>query len=142
MIVGHIANLQAATEVQIEEGDAAIFAPLGDSRYRLLAKLPASAWRAAGRALMQVADELRAMLGDAKVTTSESVLDLHAGDLSYHPRRAPVAVVFPESTEDVSRVLAWANERRRPRRSVRRRDVARGPRDPGRRRRSRSTSRA
>ncbi len=44
VIVGHIANLQAATEVQIEEGDAAIFVPLGDSRYRLLAKLPASAW--------------------------------------------------------------------------------------------------
>ena len=39
------------------------------------------------------------------------MLDLHAGDLSYHPRRAPAAVVFPESTEDVSRVLAWANER-------------------------------
>ena len=59
---------------------------------------------------MQVADELRALLGDGKVSTSEAVLELHAGDLSYHPRRAPAAVVFPESTEDVSRVLAWANE--------------------------------
>jgi phosphohistidine phosphatase SixA len=44
MIVGHIANLEAATKVEIEEGDAAVFEPLGDSRYRLLAKLPASAW--------------------------------------------------------------------------------------------------
>jgi phosphohistidine phosphatase SixA len=44
VIVGHIANLQAATEVEIEEGDVAVFVPLGDSRYRLLAKLPASAW--------------------------------------------------------------------------------------------------
>jgi phosphohistidine phosphatase SixA len=44
VIVGHIANLEAATNVEIEEGDAAIFEPLGDSRYRLLAKLPASAW--------------------------------------------------------------------------------------------------
>ena len=59
---------------------------------------------------MQVADDLRALLGDGKVSTSESVLELHAGDLSYHPRRAPAAVVFPESTEDVSRVLAWASE--------------------------------
>ena len=53
----------------------------------------------------------RALLGDAKVSTSESVLDQHAGDLSYHARHAPDAVVFPESTEDVARVLAWANER-------------------------------
>jgi phosphohistidine phosphatase SixA len=44
VIVGHIANLEAATEVEIEEGDAAVFEPQGDSRYRLIAKLPASAW--------------------------------------------------------------------------------------------------
>jgi phosphohistidine phosphatase SixA len=44
VIVGHIANLEAATKVEIEEGDSAIFEPLGDSRYRLLATLPASAW--------------------------------------------------------------------------------------------------
>lgn len=44
VIVGHIANLEAATKFQIEEGDSAVFEPLGDSRYRLLAKLPASAW--------------------------------------------------------------------------------------------------
>ena len=44
VIVGHIANLEAATKVEIEEGDAAVFEPLGDSRYRLLAELPATAW--------------------------------------------------------------------------------------------------
>ncbi len=44
VIVGHIANLEAATRVEIEEGDSAVFEPLGDSRYRLVAKLPASAW--------------------------------------------------------------------------------------------------
>jgi hypothetical protein len=44
VIVGHIANLEAATKVEIEEGDAAVFVPLGDSRYRLLATLPASSW--------------------------------------------------------------------------------------------------
>ena len=41
---------------------------------------------------MQVADELRALLGDAKVSTSESVLDLHAGDLSYHRGARPAVV--------------------------------------------------
>jgi phosphohistidine phosphatase SixA len=44
VIVGHIKNLEAATKVQIEEGDAAIFEPLGNSRYRLVVRLPAAAW--------------------------------------------------------------------------------------------------
>jgi phosphohistidine phosphatase SixA len=44
VVVGHIANLEAATQVEIDEGDAAVFEPLGESRYRLVARLPASAW--------------------------------------------------------------------------------------------------
>lgn len=44
VIVGRIANLEAATKVEIDEGDAAVFEPLGNSRYRLVARLPASAW--------------------------------------------------------------------------------------------------
>ena len=44
MIVGHIANLEAATKIEIHEGDAAVFEPLGDSNYQLVAVLPASAW--------------------------------------------------------------------------------------------------
>ena len=44
VIVGHIANLEAATRVEIDEGDAAVFEPLGESRYRLVARVPASAW--------------------------------------------------------------------------------------------------
>jgi broad specificity phosphatase PhoE len=44
MIVGHIANLEAATKLEIDEGDSAVFEPLGDSRYQLVAVLPASAW--------------------------------------------------------------------------------------------------
>ena len=54
------------------------------------------------------------LLGDGRVSTGESVLEHHAGDLSYHPRHSPDVVVFPESTEDVARVLAWANEARVP----------------------------
>jgi D-lactate dehydrogenase (cytochrome) len=63
---------------------------------------------------MSVAEELRAVLDDGAVSTGVSVLDHHAGDLSYHPRHAPDAVVFPETTEHVAQVLAWANERRVP----------------------------
>ena len=44
VVVGHIANLEAATQVEIDEGDAAVFEPLGGSRYRLVARIPASAW--------------------------------------------------------------------------------------------------
>jgi hypothetical protein len=36
--------LSGVRAVEIEEGDAAVFEPLGDSRYRLLANLPASEW--------------------------------------------------------------------------------------------------
>ena len=59
-------------------------------------------------------DQLVALLGEDGVSTGETVLDLHAGDLSYHPRHSPDAVAFPTSTEEVARVLAWANERRVP----------------------------
>ena len=55
-----------------------------------------------------------ALLGEEGVSTGETVLDLHAGDLSYHPRRVPDAVAFPTTTDEVARVLAWANERRVP----------------------------
>jgi D-lactate dehydrogenase (cytochrome) len=61
-----------------------------------------------------VAEELRELLGDGAVSTSEAVLDLHAGDLSYHPRRAPDVVVLPATTAEVARALTWANERRVP----------------------------
>jgi broad specificity phosphatase PhoE len=44
VVVGHIANLEAATEVEVEEGDAAVFEPLGAGRFRLVARVPASAW--------------------------------------------------------------------------------------------------
>ncbi len=44
VVVGHIKNLEAATKIEIEEGEVAIFEPLGDSRYRLVSRIPASAW--------------------------------------------------------------------------------------------------
>ena len=63
---------------------------------------------------MSAVDELRGVLGDGAVSTTASVLEHHAGDLSYHARHEPDAVVFPETTDDVSRVLAWANDQRVP----------------------------
>jgi len=63
-----------------------------------------------------VAADLRAQLlrlvpDEARVSEVESVLDQHAGDLSYHEPHRPDVVVFPESAEEVAAVLAHANER-------------------------------
>jgi D-lactate dehydrogenase (cytochrome) len=63
--------------------------------------------------------ELREALGGvlgagARVSDGDSELDLHAGDISFHRPQRPDLVVYPASTEDVSRVLALANERRVP----------------------------
>src|SRR3954454_11248377 len=38
----------------------------------------------------------------------------HGEDLTYHPAHEPDAVVYPENTEEVARVLAYANEQRIP----------------------------
>jgi D-lactate dehydrogenase (cytochrome) len=66
-----------------------------------------------------VAADLRAQLlrlvpDERRVSDGESVLDQHAADLSYHPPHRPDVVVFPESTDEVARVLGWADEARVP----------------------------
>ena len=63
---------------------------------------------------MAVAADLRAELlrlvpDESRVSVVESVLDAHAGDLSYHAPHRPDAVVFCESTQEVAAVLAHAN---------------------------------
>jgi D-lactate dehydrogenase (cytochrome) len=61
---------------------------------------------------MSVAHDLLELIPDeARVTTSASVLDQHAQDLSYHAAHEPDVVVFAESTAEVAAVLAYANER-------------------------------
>ena len=56
-------------------------------------------------------DLLRLIPDEARVSSGESILDLHGADFSLHPPHRPDAVVFPESREEVSRVLAFADER-------------------------------
>jgi D-lactate dehydrogenase (cytochrome) len=46
---------------------------------------------------------------ESRVSVGESILHAHSHDLTYHPGRLPDAVVFPRSTEEVARVLAYAN---------------------------------
>jgi D-lactate dehydrogenase (cytochrome) len=64
-----------------------------------------------GRTVVNLREELLRLVPDGRrVSDGESVLDQHASDLSYHPPHRPDAVVFPESTEEVASVLAFANE--------------------------------
>jgi D-lactate dehydrogenase (cytochrome) len=49
---------------------------------------------------------------DARVSDGESERDLHAADMTFHRPQRPDLVVYPSSTEEVSRVLAIASERR------------------------------
>lgn len=47
-------------------------------------------------------EELRALLGDERVSTSKAILDDHGRDESYHPAKSPDVVVFPETTDEVA----------------------------------------
>jgi D-lactate dehydrogenase (cytochrome) len=61
-----------------------------------------------------VAEELRAALGADAVRDGESERDLHGEDMTFHVPHRPDLVVYASSVEDVSRVLALADEHRVP----------------------------
>lgn len=64
---------------------------------------------------MELAQQLKQLLqDDERVSTSTSLREQHGRDLTYHAPRLPDVVVFPKSTEEVSRVLAFANENKIP----------------------------
>jgi phosphohistidine phosphatase SixA len=44
MLVAHIKNIEAAADVSIEEGELAVFEPLGGARFRYRGRIPAEAW--------------------------------------------------------------------------------------------------
>ncbi len=54
---------------------------------------------------------IRGIVGSERMSTGESVLDLHAKDESFHPRRRPEVVVWPIRTEEISQILKLAYER-------------------------------
>jgi D-lactate dehydrogenase (cytochrome) len=58
--------------------------------------------------------KLKAIVGERFVSTGESVLNLHSHDESYHPPSVPDAVVFPHSTDEVSRIARYASENKIP----------------------------
>jgi D-lactate dehydrogenase (cytochrome) len=61
-----------------------------------------------------IRDALVAALDARRVSDGQSELDLHAADLTFHTPARPELVVYPESTEEVVRVLALADQHRIP----------------------------
>ena len=59
-------------------------------------------------------DALKALLGTDRVSTGSSDRELHSRDQSTHASHLPDLVVWPDSTEQVSRLAAFANENRIP----------------------------
>lgn len=61
---------------------------------------------------MSYIEELVGLLGSERVTTNPTVLEHHSHDESYHTPRLPEVVVFPQTAEEVSKIMKFANEKR------------------------------
>jgi D-lactate dehydrogenase (cytochrome) len=57
---------------------------------------------------------LKAIVGEQFVSTGESALNLHSHDESYHTPVLPDVVLWPHSTDEVSRIVRYAYEKRFP----------------------------
>ncbi len=57
---------------------------------------------------------IREIVGSERMSTGESILDLHGKDESFHPRRRPEVVIWPIRSEEISQILKMADEKRIP----------------------------
>jgi D-lactate dehydrogenase (cytochrome) len=57
---------------------------------------------------------LRTIVPDDRLSTGESVLDLHAKDQSQHPAVRPEVVIWPHTAEEVAAIVKYANDNRFP----------------------------
>lgn len=67
-----------------------------------------------GQVTVRDLEWIRSIVGPERVSTGESILDLHSKDESFHERRRPEAVVWPLRVEEISQILRMANEKRIP----------------------------
>ena len=56
----------------------------------------------------QQIQDLAAIVGSERFSTGQSNRELHLHDISFHQGTLPAGVVWPESTAEVARILAWA----------------------------------
>src|SRR5689334_22412520 len=61
-----------------------------------------------------IIDRLTAIVGSEQISVAPADLDQHAHDQGFYPAHAAEVVVWPTSTEQVSQVLALANEQHIP----------------------------
>jgi len=59
-------------------------------------------------------NELKQILDNQRISTGESIRILHSHDESFHPPILPDVVVWPHTTEEVSRLVRWAAEKKIP----------------------------
>jgi FAD/FMN-containing dehydrogenase len=57
---------------------------------------------------------IRSIVGPERLSSGESILDLHSKDESFHQRRKPDAVVWPLSVQEISQILKLADAKRIP----------------------------
>ena len=58
--------------------------------------------------------ELKSILDNRRVSAGESVCNLHSHDESFHAACLPDVVVWPHTTDEVSRLVAWAYSNKVP----------------------------
>jgi D-lactate dehydrogenase (cytochrome) len=59
-------------------------------------------------------DVLRRIVSAQRLSTGSSELDLHARDESFHEPHRPEVVLWPQSAQEISEILRYANERSVP----------------------------
>jgi D-lactate dehydrogenase (cytochrome) len=57
---------------------------------------------------------LKSMVAPDRISTGESVLDLHAKDQSHHTPSRPEVVIWPVEPSEVADILKYANDKRLP----------------------------
>lgn len=62
----------------------------------------------------EVVMALKGILAESQVTTNQTVLEQHSSDESYHHASLPDIVVFPTTTEEVSKIINIANQYKMP----------------------------
>ena len=94
-VVGSVAVLAGA--VACCEGDAQPTFATSDAEFDLAAA------------------KFRAICGESNVSVDAEDLSTHGNDVySYHTGNSPNVVVYPRTTEEVSKVLKYCNQRRLP----------------------------
>jgi D-lactate dehydrogenase (cytochrome) len=58
--------------------------------------------------------KLIALLDEARVSSREADLSLHSRDQSFHAAHLPEVVIWPETSQEISQILRYANEMRIP----------------------------